>query len=59
MIKRLWLLAVVLAAPPSATAQVSSVVGTWALAGAEKLIPDGTRVSDCGPNPQELVIFHD
>jgi len=57
MIKPLWLLAVVLAAPLSATAQVSSVVGTWVLAGAEKLLPDGTHVSDYGPNPHGLVIF--
>jgi len=57
MIKRLWLLAVVLAAPLSATAQVSSVVGTWVLAGAEKLLPDGSRVADYGPNPHGLAIF--
>ena len=57
MIKRLWLLAVVLAAPLCATAQVSSVVGTWILAGAEKLLPDGSRVADYGPNPHGQAIF--
>jgi hypothetical protein len=57
MIKRLCFLALVLAAPLSATAQVSSVVGTWVLAGAEKLLPNGTRVADYGPNPHGLVIF--
>ena len=33
------------------------IVGTWALTGAERLLPDGTRVSDYGPNPHGLVIF--
>ena len=34
-----------------------SITGTWALTGAERLLPDGTRVSDYGPNPHGLVIF--
>jgi hypothetical protein len=40
-----------------ATAQPSSIVGTWALTAAEKILPDGTRASDYGPNPHGLVIF--
>jgi hypothetical protein len=41
----------------AATAQSSSVVGTWLLTRAEKLLPDGTRTSDYGDNPHGLVIF--
>lgn len=37
--------------------QSSPIVGTWALTGADKLLPDGTRVSDYGPSPHGLVIF--
>jgi len=40
-----------------ATAQASSIVGTWALTAAEKILPDGTRASDYGANPHGLVIF--
>ncbi len=40
-----------------ATAQSSSIVGTWALAAAEKILPDGTRATDYGVNPHGLVIF--
>jgi len=40
-----------------ATAQSTSIVGTWALTAAEKILPNGTRVSDYGPNPHGLVIF--
>ena len=57
MIKYLSLLAVLLAAPLSASAQTPSILGTWALTGADKLLPGGTRVSDYGPNPHGLVIF--
>jgi len=41
----------------AATAQSSSVVGTWFLTRADKLLPDGTRTSDYGVNPHGLVIF--
>lgn len=41
----------------AATAQSSSVVGTWVLTHADKLLPDGTHVSDYGDNPHGLVIF--
>ena len=40
-----------------ATAQTPSIVGTWVLTKAEKLLPDGTRVSDYGDNPHGIVIF--
>jgi hypothetical protein len=32
-------------------------VGTWVLAAADKLLPDGSRVSDYGENPHGLAIF--
>jgi lipocalin-like protein len=37
--------------------QSSSIVGTWALTAAYKILPDGTRASDYGDNPHGLVIF--
>lgn len=43
----------------TATAQSSSIVGTWVLTAAEKILPDGTRTSDYGNNPHGLVIFTD
>lgn len=57
MIRRFSLLAVLLAGTLSAVAQTSSIVGTWNLAAADKLLPNGTRVSDYGTNPQGLIIF--
>jgi hypothetical protein len=57
MIKDLPLLALVLAGCLAASAQTSDIVGTWVLTKAEKLLPDGTRVSDYGENPHGLVIF--
>ena len=50
-------LALLLALPYLTTAQAPSIVGTWALSGADKLLPDGTRAPDYGPNPHGLVIF--
>lgn len=51
------LLALLLAGPSTAKAQTPSIVGTWVLARAEKLLPDGTRVPDYGPGPHGLAIF--
>jgi hypothetical protein len=56
-IKHLALLAALLVAPLAAIAQNASIVGTWVLTGADKLLPDGTRVADYGPNPHGLIIF--
>src|SRR5262245_5361473 len=50
-------LALILAAPFSATAQTPSIVGTWVLVRADKELPDGNRVPDYGPNPHGLAIF--
>jgi hypothetical protein len=35
----------------------ASIVGTWVLTDADKLLPDGTRVADFGPSPHGLCIF--
>jgi len=56
MITRLLLLVALLAVSPSA-AQEPSIAGTWVLAAADKLLPDGTRVADYGENPHGLMIF--
>lgn len=58
MIKRLLLLSsLLIAAPLSDFAQPNSIAGTWILTGADKLLPDGTRVADFGVNPHGLVVF--
>jgi hypothetical protein len=54
---RLLLLVVLLSSAVSAYAQTPSIVGTWALTRADKILPDGTRVSDFGASPHGLVIF--
>jgi hypothetical protein len=56
-IKYLSMLAVVLIGPLAASAQTSDIVGTWVLSKAEKLLPDGTRISDYGEDPHGLVVF--
>jgi hypothetical protein len=57
MRKTTLLLALLATAPLTGIAQTPSIVGTWVLAGAEKLLPDGTRIADYGPDPHGLVIF--
>jgi hypothetical protein len=56
-IKYLSFLALFCIATLAATAQSSSIVGTWVLTGAYKILPDGTRTSDYGDHPHGLVIF--
>jgi hypothetical protein len=51
------LFAILLVSSLSTAAETDSIVGTWVLAGADKLLPDGTRVADYGSNPHGLVIF--
>jgi hypothetical protein len=48
----LWAVGIV-----TATAQASSVAGAWVLVAADKLLPDGTRVSDYGEKPHGLIIL--
>jgi Lipocalin-like domain len=57
MVKRLAVLAALFAISVSARAQEPSIVGTWVLVGAEKLLPDGKRVPDYGLNPHGQAIF--
>lgn len=56
-IKHLSILALVLLCCVATTAQTADITGTWTLVKADKLLPDGTRVSDYGDNPHGLVIF--
>jgi hypothetical protein len=56
-IKCLPLLAILLLGSMVTPAQTPSIAGTWVLTRADKLLPDGTRVSDYGGNPHGLVIF--
>lgn len=57
IIKHLALVAAALVAPLAARAQAQDIVGTWVLTAADKLLPNGTRVSDYGSNPHGLAIF--
>jgi hypothetical protein len=60
MLTRLSILAALLlsvSVPALAQAQAPSIAGTWVLTAAEKLLADGTRVPDYGPNPHGLAIF--
>jgi hypothetical protein len=55
--KHLLLLTILWSGALAAAAQSDSMMGTWALTAADKLLPDGTRVPDYGSNPHGLVIF--
>jgi hypothetical protein len=57
MIRRISLIAALLTGCLFANAQTSPIAGTWVLAGADKLLPNGTRVPDYGPKPHGLVVF--
>jgi hypothetical protein len=57
MAKCLLLFVILLSPSLPAFAQTPSIVGTWVLTGADKILPDGTRVSDFGASPHGLVIF--
>ena len=57
MFKRALLIVLLAVCSFSASAQSPSIVGTWILTAADKILPDGTRVADYGPSPHGLVIF--
>ena len=57
MIKSIILLVSLFVSALSASAQTPSVIGTWTLIGADKILPDGTRVPDYGVSPHGLAIF--
>lgn len=42
-----------------ALAQSHSLVGTWRLVAANKILPDGTQVSDYGSDPHGIAVFTD
>jgi len=55
--KHLLFLAILCLSSLVATAQSGSIVGTWTLTAADRLLPDHTRTSDFGESPHGLVIF--
>jgi hypothetical protein len=55
--KPLLLLTILSSGALTAAAHSGSIVGTWVLTAADKLLPDGTRTTDFGDNPHGLVIF--
>lgn len=57
MIKVLTFIAVAVMSSLAAAAQTPDIAGAWVLTRAERLLPDGTHVSDYGANPHGLVIF--
>ena len=57
MIKYVAVFAATMAVSISAMAQEPSIAGTWILINAEKMLPDGSRVPDYGPNPHGQAIF--
>src|SRR5580704_6630534 len=57
MIKYVAVFAAIMAVSISAMAQDPSIVGTWILINAEKMLPYGSRVPDYGPNPHGQAIF--
>jgi len=55
--KHLLLLTVLWSGTLAADAQSGSIVGTWALTAADRLLPDGTHAHDYGDNPHGVAIF--
>jgi len=54
---RLLLFATVIAAAMPAPGQSSSLVGTWTLSHADKILPGGKQVPDYGADPHGIAIF--
>jgi hypothetical protein len=55
--KKLLLLATFILTALPALAQSPSIVGTWVLTGADKILPDGKQVPDYGSDPHGIAIF--
>src|SRR5580658_3271105 len=55
--RQLLLLTTLMTTAISALAQSPSLVGTWILTGADKILPNGKQVSDYGADPHGIVIF--
>jgi len=51
------LFATIVALAKPAPGQTPSIVGTWTLTHADKILPDGKEVSDYGIDPHGIVIF--
>ena len=54
---KLLFVVILWAGTSAASSPSDSIVGTWTLTAADKLLPNGTRTSDYGDNPHGLVIF--
>jgi hypothetical protein len=60
MTPRLLLFIALVSAVPSAQGQTGTTnpfIGNWVVVGADKLLPDGTRVPDYGAQPHGMAIF--
>lgn len=55
--KKLLLLATFIATALPALTQSPSLVGTWVLAGADKILPNGKQVADYGADPHGIAVF--
>lgn len=55
--KNLLLFAAFIVTALPALPQSPSIVGTWTLAGADKLLPNGQQVADYGTDPHGIAIF--
>jgi hypothetical protein len=55
--KKLLLFTAFIVTALPALAQSNSIVGTWVLTGADKLLPDGKQVADYGTDPHGIAIF--
>jgi len=55
--KKLLLFTAFIVTALPALAQSNSIVGTWTLAGADKLLPNGKQVADYGTDPHGIAIF--
>ena len=56
LFKSLFFLALTFMVLP-AFSQSTSLVGTWGLTAADKILPDGSRVADFGKSPRGIAIF--
>jgi hypothetical protein len=52
-----FLFIVIVMATVPALAQSNPLIGSWRLIAADKILPDGTRVTDYGQNPHGIAIF--
>jgi hypothetical protein len=53
----MFIIMVTMINPKPVIAQTNSVVGSWRLIAADKILPDGKRVADYGTDPRGIAIF--